>query len=486
MRRCLVALYFGLAIGAPNLASALPPVCLAELPEWFGRETRVPVGCELIDCCPGCPGDARIDWRVKLTGDVIRSAEIRWQDTDATPVPLRPGESRIASVASARSDGPAALATLRLEPDPAVLERWHAAARDEETPLGEVSIAIDQLIGEEVVNHFRFGASFIDCAAVAAPCDDITQVGNLDGDTSVLLFDARRQAGTDGCSDDRVRRAPVTRSVGNLLTNAGCRSEVGVYSEANAMAMREAVTSWSDACGDQLAVDLAPILKMPATFFLAIPDWVSYLEWGKGIEEVAKEDLANANQIYDQNKAGISFGMDIRHLSGPQTIELLALLPAALLSGLTAGLDPASLVCALPSKLETLGLYVPNRLNVYYLPVPGTGMACADDPNVVFIALNQKPETLAHEFGHGLSLFGTWGHTNTAPGFDSSNLMWVQSSDVRSHISLGQAFRMNLESHSVLNLDLVRSGPTRSCPAEPPPYPDPPACPELRLDWVRP
>ena len=484
MRRFLVALLFGLVTTAPSPAAALPPICFGELPRWFAREQRIPVGCEVIDCCPNCPANARIDWRVTLAGEAIGGAEIRVPGADA-PHSLGPGETRLASIGSAHAAEPATLATLRLEPDGAVLEGWAASIGTGE-PLGEISVMIDQLVGDEVVNHFSLGASFIHCLSTPTLCDDITLNGNLDGDEAVVHIDGRRPTSAT-CSDDEVRRAAAILPAGNLLTSAGCYSEVGIYSKANAMAMRKTATVWSDLCGDHLTVDLDPILEIPATFFLAIPDALAKLEWdGKTTEEVAREDHANANQLFDENKTGISFGIDVRTLTVVEAATLLVLVPAAIVSGLLTGVDPGTLVCSLPSEFEALGLYVPNRLNIYYLPVLGTGMECPDDLNVVFIALNKKPETLAHEFGHGLSLYGGWGHTNTATGFDSSNLMWTGSIDVRDHISLGQAFRMNLESHSILNTDGVRSGPTRICPSEPPPYPDPAACPALDLDWVRP
>ena len=30
---------------------------------------RVPVGCEVIDCCPGCPGPPPIDWKIRVLGE---------------------------------------------------------------------------------------------------------------------------------------------------------------------------------------------------------------------------------------------------------------------------------------------------------------------------------------------------------------------------------------------------------------------------------
>jgi hypothetical protein len=314
-----------------------------------------------------------------------------------------------------------------------------------------------------------------------APCDRIVQNGKAGADASVILVDARRDPAGGSCVDDEVRRAPGTDTTGNLLAPAACASEVAVFASGNAMALRENVTAWTDTCGDTLTVDLAPLLSMPGTLFLAVPDLIAQAEWGLPVEDEAAADLKLANAIYDANKTGISFVMPAKELGLVEGLGLLELIPK-IVEALADGFDPVSFVCELPASLESKGLYVKDQLNVYYLPVPGTGMMCPDDPNAIFVALNKNLETLAHEFGHSLSLLGDWGHTNTAPGFASNNLMWVRGDDVRDHLSLGQAFRLNVEDGSMLNVDGVRLEPTRPCAPEL----DTVACPPLALDWVRP
>lgn len=203
---------------------------------------------------------------------------------------------------------------------------------------------------------------------------------------------------------------------------------------------------------------------------------------GTAVALVAKEDLENTNQIYDDNKTGISFVADWRPLSDQEMLTLMGELAAIIGSMETSVADPISAVCNVMSELESSGWYAKDRSNVYYLPVPGTGMICPDDPNVVFIALNRKPATLAHELGHSLSLLGAWGHTNDVPGFGPDNVMWTGAPDVRDHFSLGQAFRQNLEPASSINVNQVSQGPTRSCPLTL----DSSACPPLVHDWPRP
>jgi hypothetical protein len=457
-----------LALTASGAADA-SMLCLERSPGELLAPIQVHVGCELVDCCPGCPGDGPIDLRIRLAGEAVRGAELRIRPPDgpARTLTLSAGETQVPGVG--RASGPPTLVELRLDvPEPVP---------------GEVEVEVFQLLGSVTVNEWLAKWSVVACAT-PPPCDQIVQVGKTGTDASVLMIDARTSAGATGCANDEIRRSPGTAEVGNLLANAGCRSEVAVFASGNAMALHEAVSSWTDACGDSHTVDLAPLLVAPASFFLAVPDWIAMATWaGKTVDQVAALDLAYANPVYDANKTGISFSMDPHQLSAPEMAEVLALLPGAVIQALLgSSLNPVSFVCGVTKSLQDEGYYVPGRLNVYYLPVPGTGMICPDDRNIVFMALGKKPETLAHEFGHSLSLLGDWGHTNGVLGFDSKNVMWGSSPNLRDHFSLGQAFRQNVDCSSTLNTNQVRQGPARSCPLKA----ESAQCPPLRLDWARP
>jgi hypothetical protein len=452
-----------LALAAAGVAGAAP-VCL-ERPEPLVEPLRFPLGCELVDCCPGCPGDGPIDLRVRLSGAGLRGAELRLPTPEGEErmVRLAPGETLVRGVARAR-DRAAPVAELRLD-----LPRPSA---------GPVEVELSQLLGLVIVNDLFVKWSVLQCLS-PGPCDRIVESGKLGGDRSVVMLDARRAS---GCVNDEVLRLDGSGGVGSVQSNGACRSELAIFAEGNAMRLDEAVASWRDPCGDAHPAPLKPLLAAPATFFLAVPDLLAQLQWAQTADQIAKLDLDHANDIYDVNKTGISITMTPEKLTLEESAELLALLPQALLQALAGAWDPISLVCNMTKSLQSAGYYVPGRLNVYYVPVPGRGMTCPDDRNIVFIALERKPETLAHEFGHSFSLLGQWGHTNGVPGFDSSNVMWGGSDDLRSHFSLGQAFRLNVACDSTLNVNQVRQGPVRSCPMTV----DSPACPRLDLDWGRP
>ena len=318
------------------------------------------------------------------------------------------------------------------------------------------------------------------------PCDQVVQTSNTGGDDSVILMDMRRQTGSAGCLDDVVKRSAGSLAVGNVLAAGGCRSEVSVFSSENAMEIRENAP-WTDACGDTVLFDLVPLRKAPMKVWIAVPNAVSLLWWGTlDPSPVVKEDLDYATQAYDENKTGIAFAPSFSTVSGDGWKKIQELLPDLLLAAFLQSGEALATVCAIPKDLEDAGFYEKGKLNVYYLPLPFTGMICDDDRNVIFVGLVKKPATLAHELGHSFSLLGPGGHSNGMPGIANDNIMWVKDPAPRDRFSLGQAFRENVDPTSTLNTNGVRTGPVRSCPPDATSASTAGACPDLGLDWTRP
>ena len=82
-----------------------------------------------------------------------------------------------------------------------------------------------------------------------------------------------------------------------------------------------------------------------------------------------------------------------------------------------------------------------------------------DDRNTILVStLYKDAETLAHEVGHAFSL----GHSNLVPGLPATNLMHG-AGVARNSLTESQCFRVNVNPGSALNVNGVRTGPTRTC-----------------------
>jgi hypothetical protein len=288
-------------------------------------------------------------------------------------------------------------------------------------------IIIEQFYGKYRVNEYKLRYRFPLCPP--ALNDRIVLQNNASGDSASVLVDARRSA---GCVVEESRRGAGIIGMGNVLANAGCRSEVAVFSDDDAMRLVEGVGAWTNLLGDTLNVNLTPDrLMAPVDVWLARP----------GALGTAIGDINNANLLYNSNNAGIGFSPTFRLVSGN---------PAAV-TAIGTG-------CANAPGLLGSAFFTPGRLNVYYVNGAFTGVNCGASRNIQYIGTTANNQSLAHEFGHSMSL----DHTNGDPSFPVTNVM-VGGGAGRTHFSDGQSFRMNAQCSSTLNVNGVRAGPTRRC-----------------------
>ena len=482
-RAVAVAMGLAIALGAADARGGpwdhLVTFCIDDvraLPERIGQ-IPIPLGCELIDCCPMCPGPtARVlDWRVQIAGQTLDSVAIEFEglpdaeslrldgDGHTTKVGAVVGR-RGATLYGLHTDAePVPVAFLRLNLDPEALAALQArGGADDGGDLDALEISIDQMFGPAVMNGFRLRARLRLCKPTPVACnpDIVVQLGNDGGDASVLLVDGNR-AGV--CTNDEIYRATATAEVGNLVAPASCRSELAVFSSGDAMELRAPESSWTNACGDQVDVQLKPRLPMKVNVWLARTD-------AAAAKQAANDDLVNAIAIYDENKTGITFSPVVVK-TAPNDFFTRSLLSASCVG---ANAVPAS-------------LHVAKQLNVYYIDTPMTGETCDPAYESIYIGTFANKATLAHEFGHALSLHGdtsTGAHVDGLAGYSFSpdNVMWGGGGPARHLFSLGQAFRFNIDPASLLNSTGVRNGVTRPCQA----LVSSDACPRLDLDWSRP
>ena len=409
---------------------------------------RIPVGCEVVDCCPGCPGPGPIDWRIRLEGEPLEAVELAFDnlpadragemkfegDAKSTPTGVRVGKGEAMIRGLPGGAGRPPVARIRLVPDKAWLSKQTAAGggmadeADSSRDVGRIQLTIEQLVGRYVVHEYRVSYGLYLCPR--PPGDRIDLNNNAANDQAVVLLDGRRAS----CVNDEVRRGNDLIPLGNVLSNQNCRSEVSVFSDDDAMRFVTNVTAWTDSSGDLLPIDQTPNrLLAPVTVWLARAN----------AQAIAQADIANANLLYNSNNVGIGFAATLNDVSGNQN---------------AVNTINGSIGCANLGALQGSAFFTAGRLNVYYVNSAFTGVNCNANRNIQLVGTTANNQTLAHEFGHSMSL----GHTNNMAGFPQTNVMMGGGAN-RTHFSEGQGFRLNVHCSSTVNANGVRTGPVRNC-----------------------
>lgn len=264
------------------------------------------------------------------------------------------------------------------------------------------------------------------------------------------------------CLNDRV--VPTPFEVRRLTTSSTCSPKDGtadpfadellVFSVDDSMAYD--VQPWSILGGEVRTVTLGPPFVVPVSVWLLR----EFDDDGVRTKDRALDEVKTAIMLFNTGRTGIVFSPT------PTVHEIY---------GSTAIPNR----CPVPTGSATFDA---GRLNVYYLPTVTApdgwggfrGYNCPDasgtDPNqrfAILIALDYNDGTvLAHELGHALAQVHA-GTTVLNPDPDYSdmteaNVMWEGSSN-RKTLTLGQAFRMNLDYRSALVTLGLRTGPTRTC-----------------------
>ncbi len=491
-----------LAIGlcAPSLSAQFGPFydahCLAITNLELELEFPIVPGCELIGCCPECPGPWPIRWEVKTRTDDrhvkgkhdnLTKLEFRFQNlskdawsglrvsggdwnaantaltisgSQATIYGFRdPGEDqRLPSAQLVLNfDKSSTQEFLQLNPAPAGLP-------PDTVPTRTITIEIQQLIDRHLVNRISWEVEIFPCGDVGATFDEIQLQGfDAQHGNAIAQVDGERPSGV--CLDDSQHSDVSPIRIPNLVSPTQCRSEVAIYSPDNAFALIEDITTWT-AASDVLSVPLASLVEVPVRF------WV--LDPSPAVKADIETQLGLANEAYCKHRAGIRFS---------------ALPPIDLTS------DPGELLKYKLSMRDfcdraALSPYFErDLLNVYYIPEgklddgAPLGFFSTDHGNIIVIRYQEAPErTLAHEFGHALGLKhthvlkpdvfneGNPGYDKTHGMPDSNNLMFSAG---EWDLTLGQVFRANVDSCSIINRYGWRTGPTRRCPH----YLGDPTCP---------
>lgn len=481
---CLQLLAFGIAAGAQAQFSVAQSIytayfCIEDLVLVPEIPIRHPVGCEIIDCCPGCPGPGEIDWNIRVSGDPAVRTVFEFQRLPAeglkklslkgnarlvegNRIEIGQGDSSIGGFPADTREGPV-IGSGRIVLSKAWLDqsagKVNRAAADQGPPeadrrLGKIEVSIVQMLGQISVREYRQMYFILRChGGGGGGSQDFIRLRNMSGtDSATILLDGRRSA---GCVDDEVQRASPNVGVGNVLSNQTCNTETAVFAQNNAMQFATPVNVWTNAATDTETVNMAAVIQVPVTA------WVLQGPFAQ-TQTQANNDVARANQLYNTMQAGVGFA--------PVTMNNATGNPNA------AGLLNGS--CANAAQFSQQIGFANGQLNVYYISVVAggnRGQWCGGgNPNMMFVGASiSDNESLSHEIGHAFSL----GHTNLIAGIPATNLM-VTGGVNRNSVTTGQSFRVNVNSNSQLNANGNRNGPARTCPDATTSN----TCPSLALD----
>jgi hypothetical protein len=274
-----------------------------------------------------------------------------------------------------------------------------------------------------------------------------------------VVFDARRGG---ACENDTILRVGNDLNVASVESSGGCNDELMVFSDDDAAVFLQ--PTWNDFLGDEVQVDLSQDLyEVPLTIWIVSADAATQANF----EARAALDLARARQLYNTMNTGIGFDHD------PATDRPIVSTPMQVITiEDTINTVISTNSCSTNQIRSDANIHHANQLNVYYVNVTGlNGFAC-NDGEVIFMSPTANNETLSHEIGHALEM----DHYAASNG----NIMWSVGIAGRDNFTIGQAYRMNLNPSSALNLFGPRSGFTRNC-AHTTISAD---CPDITLDAV--
>lgn len=401
------------------------------------RELPVPVGCEVIDCCEGCPGpllhDLQVSWEVKPGSELVLNFD-KLDERAAKKIGIEgkgawigPGQLAVAGNRVTLKGVPAGVtyrASLRLNQAAAKSVKADLDKKDGKQPGKKVfaTAEINQFLGKYVVNNHRLKFRFRNCRFEPGrgTQDKIVLDNNTGDDSAVILFDGRRA----GCENDVVIRTNSVANMGNVLANEACRAETFVFSDDNAFAAIAPSTQWTPQTGDEQKFNLQPRLVVPVTVWIV----------QAGALERAQADIALANELYNTQHVGIMLDAVFTDVSNDNAAtDLLNVMR-----------------CEDNANIRASKFFAQGRLNLYYSEqVLGSnggevrGRACflSNNEDMVGVAGIAVPETVAHEVGHSCTLRHP---DDDGVVYDSPTNLMISGGVNRDNITEGQAFRVNM------------------------------------------
>ena len=238
----------------------------------------------------------------------------------------------------------------------------------------------------------------------------------------------------------------------NLRANDECLSEGAIFSESHGALLKKNVDRWTDADNDALFFDPPEVLKIPTVVWIVDGNKFPLSRFATEKSDV-KGEISHANKIYKNSKCGIEIDV-VEYVDKTDALK-----------------DPTiSVGCGMfEDTLKKNVGYRPNRMNVYVVNTlksdERSGVACkAETENVILISRDhRKRSTIAHEFGHWLSLDHTT--SKRLPAVNPENIMCNDEGADGNMLTAGQCYRVNFDKDSYINVQGLRQGPVKDCKA---------------------
>lgn len=449
--------------------SELDRICIADAVPVPLIEKRVPIpiGCALVDCCPGCPAKGPIELRVHIDASIVTSAELTFEGISASNLGrlsvsgagrldndrflLREGTTRITGILAGDRN---AVAILRPVIRRDAAKRLRTTGAEPTVASVTDQITVQQFRGPFVVNRFDWEFWIERCKIHTKPptvqWDKLRITGLASGDDAVVMMDGRMSTGCQdgglGTTSEQVFTSTGETTHPNILSPAtGCNSELAIFSKNKAMKW-EINVPWSDSAGEIRTVALDPVIE-PEVHIWVMND---------AALATAQLHFDKARELYRDNRVGVLFKPNIRKLPDATAMQIVR-----------NSVHPVSWDCLdlgpIKNTLDPItnqpAFYTPKTLNIYYVDTAVGGKNCAikttpggctydtsahqpGDANITFLGTVASLTTLAHEIGHayGLRPAACKGHLDSIP----DNIMCSGGyCSNRSKLTLGQVFRMN-------------------------------------------
>jgi len=449
----VVALLMAVGAGSIFVPTASPregpPWSAAALTSTVGVGPPVVAGCEFRDCFPLTQVQTTVSWRMTVTGPPGASVSLAF-DSQADSLGTLPLEGPAVWDSSGLRVrvGISTLRNLPVSPAgrPVVATPAAFISTGTASAAPAIQLAVEQMADGATVAHYSYTWPKLPAPVPYSACKDVIELnGKPPGQEAFFVLDGQAEK----CWNDRVYGTAGTfLSLDNLLTpGQACRSEVSVFSPLSAMALKH-LKRWTAACGDRESVTLRDAIVVPVQFWIARPPKYYETNYKASVEETARRDLQRANDVLQDMTVGVRFkekGMT----------NVVAQAPDG-----EADCEGDKWLNIFRSKW-----YQPEMLNVYYArgtqPTGCTVQVLEDEGlrNAVLILGDDNRETLAHELGHTLRLAVYWKQEGL---LGNGNIM--SDGSERDCLTLGQAFRANVDPKSIVNRLRLRQGePIRKC-----------------------